>query len=126
MSLEALKEAILMSRKNYTKYSNKVEENTNLETQENIDVEPSMQDTDEKDFVEEIKNIEDIIATGVVTSCVKLNIRKEPNKNSDVISVLDQGTEVSIDMSNSTEDFYKIITFDGLEGYCMKSFMAIK
>ena len=115
-----------MSRKNYTKYSNKVEENTNLETQVNIDVEPSIQDTDEKDFVEEIKNIEDIIATGVVTSCVKLNIRKEPNKNSDVISVLDQGTEVSIDMSNSTEDFYKIITFDGLEGYCMKSFMAIK
>ena len=89
-----------MSRKNYTIYSSKKEEN-------------------------KIKNVEDIAVTGIVTNCVKLNVRKEPNKDSDIISVLNQYTEVNIDLTNSTEDFYKITTFDGLDGYCMKIFIAI-
>lgn len=111
-----------MSRKNYTKYSSKKEENKIKEEQENI---VSDQESNESNFLDEIKNVEDIAVTGIVTSCVKLNVRKEPNKDSDIISVLNQYTEVNIDLTNSTEDFYKITTFDGLDGYCMKRFIAI-
>ena len=103
-----------MSRKNYTRYSSKKEENI-----------VSDQESNEMDFLDEIKNVEDIAVTGIVIGCVKLNVRKEPNKDSDIISVLNQYTEVNIDLTNSTKDFYKITTFDGLNGYCIKRFIAI-
>lgn len=65
--------------------------------------------------------------TGVVSGCGKLNLREKPSKDSDVLLILDKDTEVTIDTAASTtEDFYKVCTSSGVEGYCMKKFITIK
>ena len=38
----------------------------------------------------------------------------------------DTSSEVEIDLGNSTDDFYKICTASGAEGYCQKEFITIK
>ena len=74
-----------------------------------IDVQP---------VVEEVK--------GYITNCLKLNVRAEANKDAAVLCVLEDDVEVIIDMDNSTADFYKVCTSAGVEGYCMKKYIAVK
>lgn len=62
---------------------------------------------------------------GVVTECVKLNVRKEPSTEADVVTTLPIATEVMVDIFESTEEFYKVTTGAGVEGYCMKKFINI-
>lgn len=63
---------------------------------------------------------------GKVSGCKKLNIRKEPNRESDVLDVVLEGSEVMIDESKSTDDFYKVYTESGLEGFCMKQYITVQ
>lgn len=60
---------------------------------------------------------------GVVANCAKLNVRKDPDKNSEVIAVIENGTEVVIVPSKSTSDWYYIALW---EGYVMKDYIIIK
>lgn len=62
---------------------------------------------------------------GVVTDCLKLNVRKEPNKDADILCEIMLAAEVMVDKAKSTEDFYKVVTASGVEGYCMKKFISI-
>lgn len=48
------------------------------------------------------ETVEDII--GVVTDCLKLNIRKEPDKDSEVVVVVTCLDELKIDPATSTDD----------------------
>lgn len=73
--------------------------------------------------VVEDKSVKEIV--GVVTDCLKLNIRKEPNKNSEVIAVASCLDELRIDSVNSTDDWYAVCTVSGIEGFCMKKFVAV-
>ena len=66
------------------------------------------------------------IVKGTVANCSKLNMRKEPKKNATVIAVLAAKTKVEVESNASTDDWYKVITKDGLEGYCMKEFITLK
>lgn len=68
--------------------------------------------------------VENII--GVVTDCLKLNIRKEPNKDSDVVVVVTCLDELKIDLDASTDDWYAVCTVAGIEGFCMKKFIAVR
>lgn len=80
-----------------------------------------------KEIVGTFKNeTETVMASGVVTDCRKLNIRKEPDPNADVISVIPVSTEVIIDVEASTDDFYKVCIAAGVEGFCMKKYIAIR
>ena len=66
---------------------------------------------------------------GIVANCEKLNLRRSPLKDSDganIITELLPGVVVVIDGDESTPNFYKVITEDGLEGYCMRQFIEIK
>lgn len=65
---------------------------------------------------------------GFVSGCEKLNVRKESSKESDVLCILEKGSEVQVDLTedNTSEEFYKIITPSGVEGYCMKKFITIR
>ena len=63
---------------------------------------------------------------GVVIDCAKLNIRKQPNKDAVVVTVIPVNSEVIIDLENSTEDFYKVCSVIGIEGYCMKQYIEIR
>lgn len=63
---------------------------------------------------------------GVVVNCIKLNVRKEPDKTSNIIQIIDALTEVRVITKDSTYNFYKVILPSGIEGYCMKKFIELK
>ena len=63
--------------------------------------------------------------TGIV-NCLRLHIHSEPTFESDVICKVRYLTEVEIDLEESTEDFYKIYTAIGAEGFCEKDSITIK
>lgn len=62
---------------------------------------------------------------GKVIDCVKLNVREEPNTKAFVVFEIAVGSTVFIDEAGSTDEFYKICTEHGVEGYCMKKFIEI-
>ena len=62
---------------------------------------------------------------GKVNNCEKLNIRKLPSRDAEIVSELVEGSEVMIDEKESTALFYKICTEHGIEGYCMKNFIKV-
>lgn len=65
--------------------------------------------------------------TGTVTSPKpKLNVRRQPLQTGKVLGVIDNGSKVKIDLDNSTTEWYKVSSESGLEGYCMKQFIAVK
>lgn len=75
--------------------------------------------------VEEIEEaVEEII--GVVTDCLRLNIRKEPNKDSEVAVIVNCLDEVKIDPETSTDEWYAVCTVAGIEGFCMKKYIAVR
>lgn len=84
--------------------------------------EPAIELTEE--LVEEIPVEEPMtIVNGVVTNCLRLRLRKEPNGT--IISWLDAGDEILVDTLQSTDKWYKVYTKDDLEGFCMKEFITI-
>ena len=61
----------------------------------------------------------------VVTDCIKLNVRKDPSTASEVVCEITAATELMVYENESTEEFYRICTSAGIEGYCMKKFVTI-
>lgn len=91
---------------------------------------------DDEEVVEETEIVEEEIAVeeteepkptyGIVSSCGYLNVRKEPIKDADnVLRTIKLSALVVVDLDESTEDFYKVICEDGIEGYCMKDYIEI-
>lgn len=69
---------------------------------------------------------EDDSQIGKVVNCKRLNIRKRPNKDSDPVCVVTEGTVLMIDLKRATTpDWYAVYTEAGVEGYCMKEFVEI-
>ena len=62
---------------------------------------------------------------GIVGNCARLNVREEPNKMSDVIAVLEAGSEVRLVSEKPVNGFYNVIAADGREGYCMCDYISI-
>lgn len=63
--------------------------------------------------------------TGVVDYCAKLNVRTAPDLDGDVIASLAKRTEVEIDLSKSTDEWYHICTATGIEGFCMRQYIYV-
>jgi len=62
----------------------------------------------------------------VTKGCAKLNVRKNPSVDAEVVHVLNEGDGFFIDDKNSTWDFYKVqLPSLTVEGYCMKKFVEI-
>lgn len=111
---------------NYRQYSKPTDE-TKVEMSENIEEEKNTEelvDTAENTKEQIEPEPEKTQFIGVVTNCVKLNVRKHPNVNSEIVCTVDLCSELLLDLSNSTNEFYKVCTEAGLEGYCMKEFVA--
>lgn len=62
---------------------------------------------------------------GVVCDCKKLNIRKAPNKDSDVVEVVSAGAELTIAKHSVDKPWYRVTTADGIKGFCMREFVMI-
>ncbi len=78
----------------------------------------------EEPVVEEPVVVEEV--KGYITNCLKLNVRAEADKTAEILCVLEDDAEVIIDLNKSTAEFYKVCTSAGVEGYCMKKFIAVK
>ena len=63
---------------------------------------------------------------GKVVDCTKLNVRKNASKNATVVCTIDCGVEVLINEEESTNEFYKVYTPSGAEGFCMKKFVTVE
>ena len=61
-----------------------------------------------------------------ITDCLKLNIREKPSKDSRVVTVVTCLDELEIDMGDSNDDWYAVCTATGIEGFCMKKFVAVR
>lgn len=60
-----------------------------------------------------------------VANCLRLHIYAEPRTDSEIICKVRYLTELSIDLENSTEDFYKVCTAIGAEGFCEKDLVTV-
>ena len=153
-----------MGNKNYTKYSENSNNNTNVNfNNDSITPEtPVTSETPVTPELPEVQNNPEVITTpeeitnpvtpeepadpetnlelenndqnkqkavepklGVIVGCTMLNMRKEPSKDSDVVTILSKSDSVQVYLDESTEDFYKVRIVDK-EGYCVKDFIEIK
>ena len=65
---------------------------------------------------------------GVVTDCLWAPITESPNPPNDencIISSLSALTEVTVDLSESTDNYYKVYTSSGVSGFCPKKRIAL-
>lgn len=111
----------MANKKNYNKISTeraKAEVVSEVEEVSMVEAEP----------VEEVVRPNPI---GSVCNCEKLNVRSKANVNSDVVCVINKGSEVEIDESKSTKDFYavtvsNIVKKTSVSGFCMKKYITVK
>ncbi len=125
-----------MGHKNYSKFSTPFSRQNNEPVEEvNNEVMDNQVTIDEvvaEEPVEAVENTEVVeeavkpaTTIGVVSGCGKLNVRKEADIEAEKVTVISQGTQVTVNLAESTEDFYRIMTIDGKVGYCMKKFITI-
>ena len=139
--MEKIKEEIIMSHHNhnYTNYSNKniannqeaadaVEEkvvNEEQAVEEKVVNEFQQNISDPESDIDVVANDETSELIGYVTDCVKLNVREAASKDSSVLCEIILNSKVIVDEENSTDDFYKVTTETGVEGYCMKQYINV-
>lgn len=124
----------MSKNKDYTKYSREIKNaDEPVETKDVYIVTEPVETKDvhivtepvAEEVVNEPKCIEPLPPkSGHVTECIKLNVRKEPSTNAEVIGTVNRGDSLIIDPS-PFGDFYKVITPYGVEGYCMKKFVYV-
>lgn len=128
-----------MSKHNYSQYSNKKKDNrtegVNEVRTKRPEVKPVM-DEAPKTAVYEPKPqiIQETVETvtlpemveGVVTGCAKLNVRAEASIAADVVCVLNSMDELEVDVMNSNNEWVKICTAFGIEGYCMRKYIDVR
>lgn len=125
----------MSKKRDYTRYSKEpIETKEPVETMEPKEPMESVEivtediqtvEVEQEPKIEEPKIEEPKPITGVVTDCLKLNVRERPNTTAAILGVITAATELIIIEEESTADFYKICTSAGLEGYCMKKFVTI-
>ena len=94
-----------------------VEEKVANESQQNI--------SDPESDIDVAANDETSELIGYVTDCVKLNVREAASKDSNALCEIILNSKVIVDEENSTDDFYKVTTETGVEGYCMKQYINV-
>lgn len=104
------------NKTNYTDYSLPSEEIA----------EAKVEGTEEQEVVEAPKSVK-IEAkapekTGIVTGCVKLNVREKPSTSAQIVAVLTAGTMVTI--TSSEVGWYRIKT-GKVTGYVMANYIKI-
>lgn len=98
-----------MSKKNYDKTEQVELVETPVETIETEPIKPAKSEPIE----------------GTV-GCEKLNVRSDATIDSEPVGVINRDSKVFIYEDESTEEFYKVCTATGLEGYCMKKFISVQ
>lgn len=111
-----------MANKNYNKMSN----NKNNEKESKIEKTSITEDIsklEEPEIIEESSK-QKKCKEGFVSGCKRLNVRKKPSINSDVVCVIDDGTKVFVIKSDSTNEWFEVVAANGEKGYCMKKYIT--
>ena len=129
-----------MSNKHYTQYSKFSGEESMLVNDPELEVEDTVEEKVDEPIEgqivipevepEPVSDPEPVVEPenrkfGKVNNCKKLNIRKLPSRDAEIVSELIEGSEVMIVEKESTALFYKICTEHGIEGYCMKDYITV-
>ena len=111
---------------NYNNMSKKNDKKDDLDLNDVSDITTYVDDVNNTDDIDNIKNttVDSFNKIGTVIGCEKLRVRPTSNTDQEEIALIDEGSIVKISLEDSTEDFYKIRTDDGIEGYCMRSFIS--
>lgn len=113
-----------MSNKNYKSYNNYSSTKPAEEVVESVEVKEEVKPEPIPTPAPVVKPEPPKPLTGKVTGCAKLNVRESANATANVLAVINEGSEVVINKIKSTVDFYAVCTAAGVEGYCMKKFIA--
>lgn len=137
-SNQNIEEVTEVTEKTTEESTDKVDETVEQVEETVNEVEESINETEEttEEVTEEVTepevivpNIEDGVENneviGKISGFKKLYVRKEANKDSEPVGIVTDKDDLSIDVIHSTDDFYKVITSNGLEGYCVKEFVKI-
>ena len=63
---------------------------------------------------------------GKVVKCKRLNVRKNPSKESDPVCIVNEGAVLMVDRKATTpSEWYAVYTESGVKGFCMKEFVKI-
>lgn len=124
----------MSNKKNYTNYNNKFQgSRAEVKPVDEAVVEPVMEEEVEtvEEAVQEEVVVEETIeepttSVGIVECKNKLNVRKLPKKDAMVLCEIPNGSSVQVDLEKSTLEWYNVITPAGIEGFCMKNFVAVK
>lgn len=135
-----------MSNHNYSQYSNN-KKKKNYNEFKTAKFAEQMSVADEVDIIETITTVEapvepmevkmvvehseiapkvEASVTGVVVGCAKLNVRSKPAVDADVLTILDVSAEIVIDPARSTNEWVKVTTASGIDGFCMRKFVKTK
>lgn len=92
-----------------------------------IEREPFREVEEAREFVPEKEPVKEIIEEpkeekGKVANCERLNLRKEPNTNCDIVDVLEKGTDLIISPDEAPMGWYKV-TVNGVGGFVMSKFI---
>ena len=110
------------NRRNYNQYANKEETTPVEEIEESIDTTETVEENEV--VTEETEVIEDKIPDEVpkpvygVVNCSKLNIRRGPSIDTTSLCIVEGGSKLDIERFN--EEWLKVLTEDGISGYCMR------
>lgn len=83
----------------------------------------SLKKVDELNIIQNPEPAEPIV--GTVTNCVRLNVRETPIITAKVLSEININSQLIIDETESTEEWFKVYTESGIAGFCMKKFIVI-
>ena len=101
----------------------------NLEPEETVqpDIIVEAEPAEIEEPVVEAPVVEEVapVVKGTVIDCHKLNVRRAPSVNATVLCKIARDTVVVIDESKSKNDWYSVCTEAGIEGFCMKKYIAI-
>ena len=113
------------NRRNYNQYANKEETIPVEEIEESIDTTETVEENEV--VTEETEVIEDKTPDEVpkpvygVVNCSKLNIRRGPSIDTTSLCIVEGGSKLDIEQFN--EEWLKVLTEDGISGYCMRKFI---
>ena len=113
------------NRRNYNQYANKEETTPVEEIEESIDTTETVEEnevvTEETEVIEDKTQDEVPKPVYGVVNCSKLNIRRGPSIDTASLCIVESGSK--LDIEQFYEEWLKVLTEDGISGYCMKKFI---
>ena len=94
------------------------------------EIEKEIEEVNETEEVEEVNEIEEVeeedtTVVGTVTGCQKLNVRAKADIKAEVVCQIPEKAVLLIDIDESTDEWYKVYTEAGMEGFCMKKYVTV-